>query len=188
MSEKRPMKMKRVDVEDTGGVKEVQGEDPIVQMAEDAREGVKPVRSFNGVAVVGSDDDIAAMETTVSEGNKQQEEVVQKVGAMSKDEDGVVTVNTDDDDDEMEEVSYEDWASSQKSVLADGEDVKAQVENLVSLDQTEAEKVLSDLEKNGKITSYRIMPMGAPFTFDVSPGRVQVLLDATKKVIQTQIG
>lgn len=175
MSEKKPMKMKRVDFENTGGTDGAKGNEEVSSME------IKQVHNFNGVSVMASDEDIAVMETS----NATKEDSVQKVGVMEKNEAGVISVSTDD---EMEEVSYEEWAKAESSDLSKGVDLRSELDNLVSMDEEEAKKKLIDLKDKGRISSYRIMPIGAPFTFDVIPGRVQVLIDAAKKVIQTHIG
>ena len=187
MNEKTPMKMKRVDAQDTAE-ETVSSE----TLADKARASVQPVRSFAGVTVVGSDEDLAdmGMDVVVSDKPENVDQPVahdQKVAESSKNDSGVVTVSAKEE--EMEEVSYKDWAKDQKSELSVGNvSVKDRVESLVDLTKTEASKVLEGLKGKGDITTYRVMPMGVPFSFDVQPGRVQLLIDATERVIQVQIG
>lgn len=128
-------------------------------------------------------------------GEKDEQEVAAPVskpvvaGNLSKGTSGMIAMNAPADD-EMEEVSFEELQKSQKSDLTgpQAEKTATQIINdLIGKGANAAKEVLEGFLSSKKITSYRIVPIGQPMTMDISPGRVQVLIDAQKRVIDIQI-
>lgn len=110
-------------------------------------------------------------------------------GNLTKGTSGMIAMNAPADD-EMEEVSFEELQKSQKSDLTgeQAEKTAQQVINdLIGKGANAAKEILEGFLSSKKITSYRIVPIGQTMTMDVSPGRVQVLIDAQKRVIDIQI-
>jgi len=141
---------------------------------------VQPVHSFGGTfSVLNSKVDDEALEGISTPTTKMVN--TNGVISMTQVEDKVGEV-------EMEEVSYDDWEKSQESELSKGNITSAKlVDELVGKTVEVASKILESLKGSGKITEFRIIPIGSPGTMDFQPGRVQVLKDHSGKIVDVEI-
>lgn len=103
---------------------------------------------------------------------------------------GVIAVNAPDE--EMEEVKFADFDKTQESALTQAGTSAAKsateiVRDLIGGSATKAKEVLEEMHQKKLVSSYRFVPIGQPMTMEVAPGRVQVLIDAAKRVIDIQI-
>jgi hypothetical protein len=96
------------------------------------------------------------------------------------------------DKEEMQEVSYEEYMKSKQSAITNpgtnaGISATQRVNDLVGKSAQEARLVLDDMKANRQLVSYRFVPIGMPMSLEVEPGRVQVLVDASKRVIDVNV-
>jgi hypothetical protein len=95
-------------------------------------------------------------------------------------------------DEEMEEVSYKDYLKSKEVALTSPNEEEAQsatttILNLRGQTAEQARSVLADMKEKKQIAEFRFIPIGMPMSMEVDPGRVQVLCDANKKVVDISI-
>ena len=100
--------------------------------------------------------------------------------------------NTDEEEAQMEEVSYEDYIKSKQVAInspnaAESENPTKRVQAIIGQSADAAKKVLDDMMDKKQIASFRFIPIGMPFSMEIEPGRVQVLCDASRKVIDVSI-
>lgn len=151
-------------------------------------ENVQPVQSFGGTFVVATDEQIKSEEVQGPKGGVIPQHVVNN---------GVITAMApttqepkmeENNTQEMEEVSYEDWAQSQKSDLSEGKLSASQlVTELVGKSVAAAKELLQGMKQKGQITDFRVAPIGTALSMDFQPGRVQVLSDHTGNVVDVEV-
>jgi hypothetical protein len=93
---------------------------------------------------------------------------------------------------EMQEISYEEYVKSRQVALTNPsinevDDATKRVNDLIGKDAHKARDVLEDMRGKKQLVSYRFLPIGMPMSMEVEPGRVQVLVDAAKKVVDISI-
>jgi len=165
MSKKEPIKMRRVDASEVSADEE-QSPTEAVKFAMDT------------VVVVEKDvQEIAAEEVSQSSSP-----------VISKNSSGVVTLEQDD----MEEVSYNDYVKMTESALTSKNSnqemsAKQKILDLIGKSADYVKDALESMVREKAIVEYRFVPIGMPATMEVAPGRVQVLIDSTKRVIDVQI-
>lgn len=76
------------------------------------------------------------------------------------------------------------WTDLRPALTKVADDVAKVVSGLVGLTKKVAEGVLNQMKTDAQITDFRFLKPGQPFTMEVNPGRVQLLLDK-KGVVQT---
>lgn len=168
--------MKRIDPSEAPSQPQTQDRSEIRQKA---AQNVRPVQAFGGTFVVAGDDPESTPET--SSALHQVTTPVRNNGVVS-------AIAPEQGEQEMEEVSYEEWAESQKSDLSEGKLSPTQlVKELVGKSVATAENLLGLMKQRGEITEYRVVPIGAPMSMEVQPGRVQVLSDHAGNVVDVEI-
>jgi hypothetical protein len=109
---------------------------------------------------------------------------------------GVVSVFAPEDSREvkaeMEEISYEDYIKSKQVGLTspnmtEAKSATQRVHDLVGKTAENARSVLEDMANKKQVASFRFIPIGMPMSMELEPGRVQVVCDASKKVIDVSI-
>jgi hypothetical protein len=140
-----------------------------------------PVKTGSGAVVFNPAEDALSDDTVLPKSNTAK---------IAKDVTGTISVSAPAE--EMQEVSFNDWQKGQESALtspgAAAQSATDMVKNLVGKSADAAKSVLDELVTSKHVSSFRFVSIGAPMTMDVAPGRVQLVLDAMKRVIDVQIG
>ena len=167
------MKMKRVD--DQNNPVEIKDEAPKVPNI--------PKKSLDGIVVMTPPEE--------DEPRSKPKDPSDTMGKLQRGPGN--TFNVLPPEDQMEEVSYKDLAKEKQAAIVEGDAdtrkaISEIVRGLIDKSADAAKVVLEDLLGKKQISDYRMVPMGAPVSMEFEAGRVQVVLDAGKRVIDVQLG
>lgn len=182
----RMVKMKRVDAEEGEIGNTVVEEHKIATNPVVGSGGVTYVMDPQELREMMAENDLTANITPKSASPKNK----QQTGSTVK-KNKVVTVKSKNDHPPMEEVSYDSFVkirdNSQFSVSDYKEDATKTVKDLIGKTFDYALAIVEDLKSRKVLSNYRFVPIGTVSSFEVQPGRVQLLLDAQKNVVDVTI-
>lgn len=180
-SKTKPMKMKKV-------AESLPGEDPVFHV-----EVVEPDQVEQQAAKAKPASHVFEGTDAFSEKQPTTPKLEKGFIKFGRNEKGMVTTMTENIENEMPEMSLEEFNQSQSSQLArEGTDgsktVKERLRDLISLGAATAQTALEKMVADHQITSYRVINVGQTQSADFVAGRVQVVLDAAKRVIDVTVG
>lgn len=173
-----PKKMKRVD-------------DTAKETEEQPLQPNPVVSSPSGVFVMDKNDlkEMLEEEKVVPKGSPEDASK-QKVNAAKK-TNKIITVDAaQGNHPPMEEVSYESFLNVKDVEIAKGDvhvSTTDKIKALIGEHIETAKSVLEDLKNKKVLANYRFVPVGSVTTLDLQPGRVQLVVDMSKKIIDVTI-
>jgi len=168
---KKTMTMKRIT--ETGEAEELVTNEIISGISSDE---LQTVQSYAGITVVGD------LEPELEEIGPAEIKL-QEMNTKQTINNGVVTSSP-----EMEEVSYDDFSKSNSSDLgSDSASSTKMVKDLIGKSVEFATELLTKMKTEGKVSSFRIVPIGMPMTMDFQPGRVSALKDTNGNIVDVEI-
>lgn len=140
-----------------------------------------PVVSMAGTVYVMDRDDAA----TLVEDLKDKKQVVATKNV--KTDRGIYSAPPED---KMEEVSYQDYMKSKEVDLTSPSKAQSTIDklrDLIGKTADVAQVVLEELKNKKALANYRFIPIGGIATMELQPGRVQLLVDHQKKIVDVNI-